>query len=333
MTSPPHRTDSSFPQGRVLQVGPLMPSLSAQLAEVFGAVELPEGPRMGPFLTSQGSEFVAVVTSGTTGVSQSLMDALPNLAAIVNFGVGCDATDLVEARRRGIAFSNTPSVLDDCVADTAVGALIDVMRGLSAADRFVRRGDWADGGGRFPLTSKVSGSAVGIVGLGRIGMAIAHRLEAFGMVISYHNRTPRSDVPYRYVDSLPDLASDSVVLVVAAAGGASSVGLISAKVLKALGPQGYLVNVARGSLVDEDALVSALREGAIAGAALDVYADEPHVPSELLTMDSVVLLPHLGSGTWQTRRAMADLVIRNLTSFLQSGRLVTPVALTARQRP
>jgi hydroxypyruvate reductase len=141
MTTPLHQTHGSYPPGRVLQVGPLMPSLTAELAEMFGAVKLPEPPRTDPFLTSRGSEFVAVVTSGTTGVSQPLMNALPNLAAIVNFGVGCDATDLVEARRRGIAFSSTPSVLDDCVADTAVGALIDVMRGLSAADRFVRRGD------------------------------------------------------------------------------------------------------------------------------------------------------------------------------------------------
>jgi lactate dehydrogenase-like 2-hydroxyacid dehydrogenase len=147
------------------------------------------------------------------------------------------------------------------------------------------------------------------------------------MDISYHNRTPRTDVPYRYVDSLTDLAPASTALVVAAARGASSVELISAEVLNALGPQGYLVNVARGSVVDEDALVAALLEGTIAGAALDVYANEPHVPSQLLTMDTVVLLPHLGSGTRQTRQAMADLVIHNLTSLLQNGRLITPVVL------
>lgn len=307
----------------VLQVGPLMPVLAAELAATYGAVRLPEGPAAESFLAERGERFVAAVTSGRVGVSRELMDALPNLRAIVNFGVGYDTTDLHEVRRRGLALSNTPDVLDDCVADTAVGALIDVMRRFSAADRFVRRGDWA--AGSFPLTRNVSGTTVGIVGLGRIGMAIARRLTGFDISIGYHNRGRRSDVPYPYFDTPVELATRSDALIVAAAGGESSRGLISAPVLDALGPDGYLVNIARGSIVDEPALVDALVRRRIAGAALDTFADEPHVPPALLDLDNVVLLPHVGSATHETRQAMAQLVLRNLASFLADGTLVTPV--------
>ena len=264
------------------------------------------------------------VTSGVWGVRSEHLDALPGLEAVVNFGVGYDTTDVEEAARRDVVVANTPDVLTDCVADTAVGLVIDVMRGLSAADRFVRRGEWAAGRTR-PLARRVTGARVGILGMGRIGRAVAHRLEAFGADLSYHSRTPKTDVAHRYSPSPVDLAAGCDVLVVTVAGGPESAALVDAAVLEALGPRGFLVNVARGSVVDESALVDALEAGRLAGAGLDVFADEPHVPEALLRRDDVVLLPHLASGTVETRAAMADLVLANVETFLTQGRLVTPV--------
>jgi len=242
----------------------------------------------------------------------------------VNFGVGYDSSDVEEARSRGVQVANTPDVLTDCVADVAVGLVIDVMRRLSAADRFVRRGEWV-GGGVPPLTRRVTGARVGILGLGRIGSAVAQRLAGFDVELSYHSRTPR-DVPHRYAASPVELAQGCDVLVVTTAGGAQSRHLVDAEVIGALGPNGYLVNVARGSVVDEVALVSALEEGRLAGAGLDVFADEPHVPAALLGRDDVVLLPHLGSATVETRSAMTDLVLANVERFLADGTLLTPIA-------
>ncbi|GAA3733154.1 2-hydroxyacid dehydrogenase [Plantactinospora mayteni] len=307
----------------VLQVGPLMPFLEADLRELHAARRLPDPPDS--FLDGPGARVEVAVTSGRFGVDADLMRRLPALRAIVNFGAGYDTTDVAEAARRGIAVSNTPDVLDDCVADTAIGLIIDVMRGLSAADRYVRRGDWA-ARGNYPLTRKVSGARVGILGLGRIGMAIARRLAGFDCVISYHNRRPR-DVPYRYLSTPVELAADVDVLVVAVSGGPQTHHLVSAEVIAALGSDGVLVNVARGSVVDEPALVAALLEGRLGGAGLDAFADEPHVPAELRALDRVVLTPHLASGTAETRRAMADVVLANVAQFRADGTLVTPVAL------
>ena len=299
-------------------VGTLRPELVARLEQEHGARELSQ-------LTADEAASVRVaVTSGVWGVRAEHLDRLPALEAIVSFGVGYDTTDVDEAARRGVVVSNTPDVLTDCVADAAVGLVIDVMRGLSAADRFVRRGEWASG--RVPpLARRVSGARVGIVGLGRIGLAIARRLEGFGTTISYHNRRVRTDVSYAYVGDVVSLAAGSDVLVLAAAGGSASRHIVDASVLDALGPRGFLVNVARGSVVDEGALVAALEEGRIAGAGLDVFASEPHVPSTLLERDDVVLLPHLGSATVETRRAMTDLALANVTAYLDEGRLLTPV--------
>lgn len=215
-------------------------------------------------------------------------------------------------------------MLDDCVADTAVGLLIDTMRQFSAADRYLRAGRWA-AEGNYPLTQHVSGSLVGILGLGRIGGAIATRLSAFGCVISYHNRRQIPGSPYTYVDSPVELARLVRVLVVAAAGGSGTRHLVNREVLDALGADGYLINIARGSVIDQDALVEALTHGRLAGAGLDVFADEPNVPAALIPLDNVVLLPHVGSGTVETRAAMEALVLANLDKFLQSGELVTPV--------
>src|SRR5882757_5019265 len=319
-------TSTRTPQGRtVLQVGPLKPSLEQTLQDDYAAYVLPDEPaERDTFLSSHGGDITAVVTSGRTCVDAALMSALPNLGAVVNFGVGYDTTDVDAAAERGVAVSNTPDVLTDCVADTAVGLTIDTLRQFSAADRYVRAGRWP-AEGNYPLTRQVSNTRVGIIGLGRIGSAIAKRLSAFGCTLSYHNRHVVDDSPYEYVSSPAELARNVDVLIVAAAGGSGSRQLVSREVLDALGADGYLINIARGSVVDEDALVEALTAGRLAGAGLDVFADEPNVPGALLSLDNVVLLPHVGSGTVQTRAAMEQLTLRNLDEFLRSGGLVTPV--------
>lgn len=309
---------------RVLQVGPLKPSLEESLAVDHDALTLPaDGTRAG-FLAEHGETVTAVVTSGRTGVDAALMAALPNLGAIVHFGVGYDTTDVEVAEQRGIGVSNTPDVLTDCVADTALGLLIDTLRGFSAADRYVRAGRWSREG-NVPLSRKVSGARVGIIGLGRIGSAIADRLVGFDCDIAYHNRNEIPDSRYRYSASPVELAASVDVLVVAAAGGTGTRHLVDRKVLEALGPDGYLINVARGSVIDEVALVELLASGGLAGAGLDVFADEPNVPPALFDLDNVVLLPHVGSGTTATRAAMEALTLTNLTEYLRAGTLTTPV--------
>jgi lactate dehydrogenase-like 2-hydroxyacid dehydrogenase len=304
--------------GRVVMVGSLRAQLTDALRARFGAMSLDD------LSADEAAQATVAVTSGVWGVRGEHLDRLPRLGAIVNFGVGYDSTDVAEANRRGVVVSNTPDVLTDCVADTALGLMIDVMRRLSAADRFVRRGEWARGQA-FALARRVTGARVGILGLGRIGLAIAHRLESFDATISYHNRNEREDVAYAYAASPLELAGGCDVLIVAVAGGAESRHLVDADVLDALGPAGFLINVARGSVVDERALVVALEEGRIAGAGLDVFADEPQVPDALLGRDDVVLLPHLGSATLETRAAMTDLALANVEKFLTDGTLVTPV--------
>lgn len=299
-------------------VGTLRAGLADTLRTTYGARSLDE------LSAGEAAQATVAVTSGVWGVRSEHLDQLPRLGAIVNFGVGYDSTDVAEANRRGVVVSNTPDVLTDCVADTAIGLMIDVMRRFTAADRFVRRGEWARE--RVPaLARRVTGARVGILGLGRIGLAIAHRLESFDATISYHNRRERNDVAYAYAASPRELAQGCDVLIVAAAGGAESRRLVDADVLDALGPGGYLINVARGSVVDEGALVIALEDGRLAGAGLDVFADEPEVPVALLGRDDVVLLPHLGSATLETRAAMTDLALANVEAFLADGTLVTPV--------
>lgn len=264
------------------------------------------------------------IVSAAAGVNAAAMDVLPDLRFIANYGVGYAGTDVDEARRRGIAVTNTPDVLDDCVADLAVGLLIDVMRGISATDRYVRAGRW-ESDGPYPLQQRVTGAKVGILGLGRIGQAIADRLAGFRCEIGYHSRSEK-DVAYHYEASAEALARWADVLVVATPGGAATQGLVDADVLTALGPDGFLVNIARGSVVDEPALVDALQSGEIAGAGLDVFADEPRVPQALRDLDTVVLTSHAASATVATRQAMADVVLANLDAFLAGDDLVTPVA-------
>lgn len=300
---------------RVVRLGGLMPFVRDWLGERYDAPDLAD-------VADPAGVQVAVVGGGAP-VGEVEMDALPGLRAIVNFGVGYDNVDVAEASRRGIVVSNTPDVLNDAVADIAVALVIDVLRRVTAADRFVRSGAWA-AGERFPLSRDVRGSRIGILGLGRIGTSVAERLEGFGAEIRYHSRSPK-DVRWAYDASPVALAEASDVLVVLTPGGSSTRHLVDAAVLEALGPEGFLVNVARGSVVDEDALVAALEQGRIAGAGLDVFADEPHVPEALLVCDDVVLLPHVGSATTQTREAMGRLVLDNVDAFLERGELVTPV--------
>jgi hydroxypyruvate reductase len=308
---------------RILQHGRPLPPLDDALAEEFDTHPLWGEADPASFLDREGSRFEGLVTSGRAGADAALLAELPALRVIANFGVGCDAIDLETARHRGIAVANTPDVLTDCVADLALGLLIDVARRISAADRFVRRGDWLRAS--FPLTTRVSGKRLGILGLGRIGSAIARRAAGFDMEVRYHGRRPVPGVAYGFEETPVGLARWADFLVIAAAGGEATRGLVSSDVIDALGPDGFLVNVSRGTIVDEPALVRALREHRIAGAALDVYADEPRVPDELLALDNVVVLPHVGSATRETRLAMGNLVLANLRSFFATGRLVTPV--------
>ncbi len=256
-------------------------------------------------------------------MNAALLDAVPNARIVAHFGVGYDNVDVECARGKGVVVSNTPDVLTDCVADLAMGLVIDVARGVSAGDRYVRSGRWLKG--PMPLATKVSGKRLGIVGLGRIGRAIAARAEGFDMEIRYHNRRQSPDAPYPFEHSLLELARWCDFLMVATSGGEATRGLISAAVIEALGPEGFLVNIARGSVVDEPALVTALAAKRIAGAALDVFADEPRVPEALLAMDNVVLTPHIASATTDTRAAMGQLVLDNLASFFETGRALTPV--------
>jgi lactate dehydrogenase-like 2-hydroxyacid dehydrogenase len=265
----------------------------------------------------------AIAASGESKVPRELIAQLPALEIISVFGVGYDGIDVAAARERGIAVTNTPNVLNDEVADLAIGLILSVARRLPQADRHVREGQWP--GGPMPLARKVSGSRLGIVGLGRIGMAIAKRAAAFDMSIAYTARSEKPAAPYRYFPSAAALAAEVDFLVVITPGGAGTRKLIDAEVLRALGKDGYLINVARGSVVDEAALIEALQHGTIAGAGLDVFENEPNVAADLRALDNVVLTPHVGSATWQTRRAMADLAFGNLEAHFAGKPLLSPV--------
>lgn len=314
---------------RLLQVGRLLPGLEARLAADYDLHRLADEADPPAFLAARGSEFVGLVTSaGGAGADAALIDALPELRVISNFGVGLDKIDLAAAARRGIAVGYTPDVLNDCVADLAMALLLDVARRTVEADRHVRAGRWgAPGAAPFPLGRKVSGGRLGLVGYGRIGQTIARRAAGFDMAVRYHARRPVAGSPHPHEPSLPALAAWADFLVVIVAGGPGTHHLIDARVLDALGPEGFLVNVARGSVVDEPALVRALVERRIAGAALDVFEREPQVPAELLALDRVVLLPHIASGTRETRQAMAQRVLDNLRAFFAGAPLPSAAPL------
>ena len=310
-------------KAEVLAVAPLMPFLMESLRAEYTVHDRIHVSDPAAF-AAVAPRIRAVVANGEAKVPRDLMAQLPALEMISVFGVGYDGVDVPAAHERGVPVTNTPEVLNDDVADLALGLLLSIARRIPQADRFVREGEWTKG--PFALSRKVTGARIGIVGMGRIGQAIAHRALAFQMDVSYTARSPRSNVPYTYYPDAAALAAAVDFLVVITPGGAATRGMIDAKVLQALGPQGYLVNVARGSVVDQPALVAALQNGVIAGAALDVFVDEPNVPAELRSMPNVVLTPHVGSGTRQTREAMAMLTFSNLRAHFAGQPLLTPVA-------
>ena len=260
------------------------------------------------------------------GVAEALMARLPALEIVANFGVGYDNVDFAAAARRGVVVTNTPDVLTEEVADLTLGLLIATVREIPQADRFVREGRWLEGG--YRLTASLRGRRVGLIGMGRIGRAIAGRIEAFGLPVAYHARHAQGDLPYRHYPDLLALAREVDVLIAIVPGGPATRHMVNADVLAALGPDGILVNVARGSVVDEAALLAALKARTILGAGLDVFADEPRVPADFLALDNVVLLPHVGSATHHTRAAMGQLVVDNLVAWFEGRAPLTPVPET-----
>ena len=304
-----------------------MPALVIeQLASRYEVVELAAAQNPEKVMSDCANRVRAVVTQGTA-IDRAFMQALPNLQIVANFGVGYDKVDAVSAAELGIIVTNTPDVLNEEVADTTLGLLLMTVRQLPQADQHVRKGLWREQS--FPLTpSSLQGRTVGIVGMGRIGEAIAHRLESFGVAIAYHARNRRDHVSYRYFDDLVALAEAVDTLVVIVPGGPATKHLIDRQVLEALGQNGILINVARGSVVDEQALIHALENKVILSAGLDVFEHEPDVPQALIDMDHVVLLPHVGSASVPTRNAMSQLVVDNVIAWFDSGTAVTPVAET-----
>jgi lactate dehydrogenase-like 2-hydroxyacid dehydrogenase len=235
-----------------------------------------------------------------------------------------DAINLADAKQRNIVVTNTPDVLNECVADTALALILNTLRRLPQSEKYLRGGNWASRG-PYPLTTSLGGKVLGVLGLGRIGDAVAKRAMACGMTIRYHNRS-KKDVPYPYDPDPVTLAKNSDVLVVVTPGGAGTAKLVNEKVLQALGPEGYLVNIARGSVVDEPVLLRYLQEKKIAGAGLDVFADEPRVPPEFFTLENAVLFPHVASATAETRKAMGDLQVENLRRHFAGKPVLTPIS-------
>ncbi len=282
----------------------------ATLQSEFTAHLLADAPDRATFLKQHATVVRGVASFGPMPVDGKFMDTLPKLEIISNFGVGVDAINLDDAKKRGIIVTNTPDVLNETVADTALALVLNTVRRFPQSEQYLRAGNWASRG-PYPLTTDAGGKVLGILGLGRIGEAIAKRALACGMQIRYHNRR-RKDVPYPYDPDPVALAKNSDVLMVVTPGGPETAKLVNAKVLDALGPQGFLVNIARGSVIDEPVLLRYLQEKRIAGAGLDVFADEPRVPPEFFTLENAVLFPHVGSATVETRKAMGDLQIENL---------------------
>ena len=294
-----------------------------RLLQEFSALKLWEAADRDAALKAAAPRVRALAHFGHSKVDAKLMDALPKLEIISNFGVGVDQIDLDAAKQRKLIVTNTPDVLNDCVADCALSLILNTLRKFPQSDAYLRSGLWSTRGA-YPLATSVGGKTLGILGLGRIGEAIAKRALAFGMKIRYHNRN-KKNVAYAYDADPVALAKNSDVLLIVTPGGAGTAKLVNAKVLDALGPQGYLVNVARGSVVDEAVLLRYLQEKKIAGAGLDVFEHEPNVPPEFFALDNAVLYPHVASATVETRKAMGDLQVENLHLFFAGKPVKTPV--------
>lgn len=315
----------------ILVPGSLNPHAVQRIDSEFSLLRIEDGsPER---VTPEMAERVRGVAAMVTPVTAALIDALPNLEIIGNYGVGYDSVDARHAAARGVMVTNTPDVLTEEVADTALGLLIGTVRELAPAESWLRDGRWeSEGPYRLtPLTLR--GRRAGIFGMGRIGMAIARRLEAFGLSVEYHNRRQVAGVGYRYHPTLKGLAESVDTLISVAPGTPETAKAVNADILRALGPDGVFVNIGRGSTVDEEALAAALRAGAIAAAGLDVFADEPRVSQALLEAPNATLLPHVGSASVHTRRAMADLCVDNLVSWFTERRAITPVPETERLAP
>jgi len=282
----------------------------------------PEDDRMA-VIAAAGGPIRAVITNGTTGIDTATMDELPGLEAICSFSAGYENVDVTVARARGIAVTHGPGVNAASAADHAIGLMIASGRGIAWRDRLVRDGEWVTARGLSPT---VSGKRLGIIGLGAVGAAIARRAAAFDMTIAYHNRRRRTDVEYDYVESVPALAGQSDYLIVSCPGGAATRHIVDGHVLQALGPDGHLVNIARGSVVDTKSLIKALENRSIAGAALDVFEDEPRVPEALKRFDNVVLSPHVAGFTPEAFRAGFELLRENLRAHFANRILPTPVS-------
>ncbi|MEO8507060.1 MAG: 2-hydroxyacid dehydrogenase [Betaproteobacteria bacterium] len=307
-------------QPDIIVTAPLPPFLYDPLKSDFRCHDYHAASHKPGLLAAEGARIRGLVQGGGTVTPATLLDALPKLEIISVFGVGYDGVPVDYCRQRGIKVTNTPDVLTDDVADVAVALIMMTGRGFVRLNRFVHAGEWEKRGPE--LTTKLSGKRVGILGLGRIGKAIAERVRSLGMEVSYTGRN-KQQVPWRFVPDLAALAAESDFLVVASPGGAATKNMVDAGVLAALGKKGTIINIARGSIIDESALVAALQSGAIKGAGLDVFADEPHIPAPLLAMDNVVLLPHVGSATNETRKAMGDLCKANLDAWFATGKVLT----------
>jgi lactate dehydrogenase-like 2-hydroxyacid dehydrogenase len=313
----------------LLSIGSMDERVEAALADDFEILRADQ-KTIDDVVARRGPGIVGILTRGRTPTTASLIARLPNLELIANFGVGYDSVDVAAAVQAGVVVTNTPDVLNDEMADFTVGLLLATIRRLPHADRHVRAGHWA-GGKAFPLSTSLRGRHIGIAGMGRIGRTIARRLSGFDLPISVFVRRPQDDLPFPYHRKLVDLAAAVDTLIVVLPGGAQTRHMVDAEVLRALGPNGVLINVARGTVVDEAALIEALQSGTILAAGLDVFADEPRVPEIFHAMENVVLLPHIGTATHHTRGLMGDLVVANVRSWFAGNGPVTPVPETGAQ--
>ncbi len=316
----------------VLMTQPMLQTITDALDAQLTLHRLWEQTDPDAYLKEVGPKIRGLATGASHGrTDASLLERLPNLEIISSYGVGYDNVEISEAVRRGIVVTNTPEVLNDEVADLALGLLIATLRRIPQADRYLREGRWPEA--NFPLSTTLRERRVGIVGLGRIGKAIAKRLEGFGVAIAYHGRSRQAEIAYPYYPTILGLAEACDVLIAITPGGAETKHLIDAAVMKALGRDGVLINVARGSVVDEKALIQALRDGTILAAGLDVFEDEPRVPQALIELDNVVLLPHIASASVYTRKAMGQLLVDNLVSWFAGKGPLSAVAETPWRAP
>ncbi len=307
---------------KILTIGTFFPSVNSDLQKSFTVVECPNRTDVEKLSPEQCNEIEGLATFGWAPAD--LIEKFPNLKLISSFGVGYDGVDADHATSNGILVTHTPDVLNDDVANTTIVLILATMRRIIAQDKYLREGRWVTEG-NAPLTKSIRGKKVGIVGLGRIGDAIAEKLSVFQCETVYHSRNEKPDVTYRYYENLIEMAHDCDVLVVITPGGPATNKLINRDVMNALGSEGTLINVARGTVVDESEMVKALQDGRLGAAGLDVFEDEPNVPEELFSMENVVLTPHVASATWETRQAMSDLVVENLVSYFSNGTVETPV--------